>query len=391
MIERLCKIPKSNSFFLFGPRGCGKSTLLKAHFDAFKEMGSSQVLWVDLLESKLHYELSQDPERLLEMWAVNKPEWVVIDEVQKIPALLDSVHKGIEEYKIKCALSGSSARKLKKGAANLLGGRAFALSLSTFSFFEVRKIFDLNKAINFGLLPRFWAEEIADADIVRSLYGYVDVYLKEEVAAEQLVRNLDPFRRFLRVAAQSNALTINFSKIERDAGLGASQAKKHFDILVDTLIGSFLEPYHNSIRKRQEKSSKFYFFDTGVVRALNLLAGESLHESTYEYGNLFETFVVNEFFKLSKALEKKWKFSYLRTQAGVEIDLIIEKPRAKPILIEIKSSKEVKREHLKNLNQVSFDFKGSEKYLLYTGGREFMKNDIRCLPWEKGLEEIFDL
>ncbi len=388
-IKRLTKLSKTNSFFLFGPRGSGKSTLLRSHFNLSAKNKPEKVLWIDLLETKTQYQLAQNPEMLLNIWLAHRPKWVVIDEIQKIPGLLDIAHKMLEEKNVKFALSGSSARKLKRGKANLLGGRAASLYLYPFAFLEIEHIFNLNRALKFGLLPRFWTEKISDQDIVRSLYAYVDVYLKEEVAAEQLVRQLNPFRRFLSTAAQANGHIINFSKIERDAGLGASQARKHFEILSDTLIGFFLPPYHSSIRKRQDQKSKFYFFDTGVVRALCLLAGESLNPSTFEYGNLFETFIINDILKTAHALEKKWRFSYLKTQAGAEIDLIIEKPRGAPYLIEIKSSTMVKKEHLQPLKNLGKAFPAGKKQVWHRGRTSYVIEGIKCIPWHKGLKELF--
>ena len=409
----MCKLSKSNSFFLFGPRGSGKSTLLKSHFGtSFGKPVSKNpdlkktnpwdlkknspdlnkgILWIDLLDTQTEYKLNQKPELLEQMWQAGLPQWVVIDEVQKNPRLLDVVHRMIEEKGVKFALSGSSARKLKRGHANLLGGRAMASYLSPFSYFEVKDRFDLDRSLKFGLLPRFWAEQISDEDIVRSLYAYVDIYLKEEVFAEQLVRKLNPFRRFLSTAAQANGTTVNFSNIERDAGLGTSQAQRHFEILSDTLIGFFLPSYNTSVRKRQIQKSKFYFFDTGVLRALQMLAGESLHPSTFEYGNLFETFIINDVLKMASALEKRWMFSYLKTQAGVEVDLIVERPRKVPVLIEIKSSTDVKKEHLKSLKSLGSEFPESVKYLWYRGKESLVRDEIKCIPWQEGLKELFEL
>ena len=388
MIVRIVRLSESNSFFLFGPRACGKSTLLKSHFR--KLLTDKKALWIDLLSPETGYKLSQKPERMLDMWRVHQPPWIVIDEIQRIPSLLDVAHQMIEEKEVCFALSGSSARKLRRGHANLLGGRATALYLAPFSFIEIEQRFDLSRALKFGLLPRFWTDnKMSDEEIIRSLYAYVDVYLKEEVAAEQLVRHLDPFKRFLESAAQSNGTVINFSKIERDAGLGASQAQKHFDILSDTLIGFFLAPFHTSIRKRQSRKSKFYFFDTGVLRALRMMAGESLHPSTFEYGNLFETFLINEVLKTASALEKRWKFSYLQTQGGVEIDLVIEKPQTAPLLIEIKSAETVKKEHLRALKTLSDEFPDSEKRLWHRGKDSFVTDGIKCMPWYEGIKELF--
>lgn len=385
MIKRICNPSKSQSFFLFGPRGSGKSTLLKSIFQ------KDQVLWLNLLDQKTEFTLSQNPDHLLDLWRKEKPKWVIVDEVQKIPRILDVVHKGIEDHKIKFALTGSSSRKLKHGGANLLAGRAASFSLSPFSSIELKDNFSLEKALKFGLLPKLWNEQLNEKDMSRSLYSYVQTYLKEEIAAEQLVRNLDPFRRLLVCAAQSNSKIINYAKLERDAGITHSQAERHFEVLCDTLIGKYLEPYNQSIRKRQSKKSKFYFFDTGVIRALQNLSEESLLPSTFEYGDLFETFLINEFFKLNEALEKRWHFSYLRTKDDVEIDLIIEPPRGLPILIEIKSNKNIKPTDVTSFIQVSDDFAKSPKYVLSNTVNEFEHKGIRFLHWQSGLKEIFDL
>ncbi len=386
MIQRFIKLSRTHSFFLFGPRGSGKSTLLTEHFK------KAQPMWLDLLDQRTEFELNQNPDVLLDKWAHKKQEWIVIDEVQKIPRLLDVVHRGIEQHKICFALTGSSSRKLLRGGANLLGGRASSFFLSPFSALELGKTFDLNRALAFGLLPRFWStEEYPKVEMVRSLFSYIQTYLKEEVAAEQLVRNLDPFRRLLVCAAQANTKILNFAKLERDAAISHSQAERHFEILNDTLIGRYLPPYDNSVRKRQAKKSKFYFFDTGVIRALTNLAGESLNPGTYEYGELFETFIINEFFKLRDAFEKRWEYSYLRTKDQVEIDLIIEKPRSKPLLIEIKSSKDIKEDHLNPLLRLAKDFPGSEKFILYNGNSSKVTKGIQCLPWQVGLRQIFDI
>ncbi len=386
MIDRLSKISKKQSFFLFGPRGSGKSTLLKQLFE------KENPLWIDLLDQRREFELASDPEFLLELWSSQKPKWIVIDEIQKNPRLLDVVHRSIETHNIHFALTGSSARKLKRDSANLLAGRAASYTLSPFSALELNDAFDLQQALTTGLLPRFWDQEILEADRVRALYAYVQTYLKEEVAAEQLVRNLDPFRRVLISAAQSNTKIINYAAIERDAGVKPSQAERHFEILCDTLIGRHLEPFETSIRKRQSKKSKFYFFDTGIVRALTNLAGESLNSSTFEYGELFETFLINEFFKLSEALEKRWRLSYLRTKGDIEIDLIIEKPRGAPLLIEIKSSKiKPTAEKLISLIRMSKEFNGSTSYLLSNYETPITIEGIRCLHWRSALKEIFEI
>lgn len=382
----MINVPKSQSFFLFGPRGSGKSTWLREQFKA-------DAYWIDLLNHRIEFELSKDPDSLLDRWkADGRKPWIVVDEVQKIPSLLDVVHRGIEEHRIRFALTGSSARKLKRGGANLLGGRAARREMFPFSSLELGKLFDLDRALQVGLLPRLWTDpNLENSDRVDALFAYVQTYLKEEVAAEQLVRNLDPFRRFLIAAAQSNTQIVNQSKIERDAGVPQRQVARHYEILADTLIGFFLEPFHESLRKRQTAKSKFYFFDTGVVRALKDQAGESLNASTYEYGELFETFLMNEFLKLRSALNLHWKFSYLRTKDDVEIDLIIEKPRGKPILVEMKSKTIVTAKDITPLIQLGRDISHSQAYLLSRAPECSEIQGVRCLPWAMGLTEIFAL
>lgn len=383
MITRILKIPKSQSFFLFGPRGSGKSTLLKS---IFNEKG---VTWIDLLHQATELKLSTNPDSLIDQWKAKRTEWIVIDEVQKIPKILDVVHKSIEEYNIKFALTGSSARKLKRGGANLLAGRAVEKKLGPFTASELGDDFDLLKSLKFGMLPAVWTKDFDDEENTDFLYAYVNTYLKEEIAAEQLVRNLEPFRRFLVAAAQSNGKIINHAAIERDCGVSGKQSQRHFEILADTLVGQYLEPFHTSTRKRQTLKSKFYFYDTGIVRTLQNLAGESLRLSTYEYGNLFETFLINEFFKLSAALNKRWKFSYLRTQNDREIDLIIEKPRGKPILIEIKSTEKISFDQISSYIHLSSSIDAETVYVLSNDTEAKELENVRCLHWKEGLEEIF--
>ncbi len=387
MINRLLKISKSQSFFLFGPRGSGKSTWLRNEFI------ETDCFWVDLLNQRSEFELNKDPDQLLDQWrAQGKKKWIIIDEVQKIPKLLDVVHRGIEEYRINFALTGSSSRKLKRGGANLLGGRAASRELYPFSSVELGNDFDLNTSLSLGLLPRLWTEKNLNTnDKVDALFSYVQTYLKEEVAAEQLVRNLDPFRRFLSSAAQCNAQIINQSHIERDSGVPQRQVARHYEILVDTLIGAYLEPFHQSLRKRQTAKSKFYFFDTGVVRTLKNVVSESLSASNYEYGNLFETFLIYEFIKINSALNLHWQFSYLRTKDDVEIDLIIEKPRGKPILVEIKSTSKIKSEDVSSLIKIKKDLHHEQAYLLSQDKIEKDIEGVRCIPWDKGVREIFGL
>lgn len=386
MIQRSLKPLKNHSFFLFGPRGSGKSTWLEQNYS------KKDYLWFNLLEPKTEMELKRDPELILKQWELlrQKPQGIIIDEVQKLPQLLDVAHKGIETYKISFILTGSSARKLKRGSANLLAGRAFEFFLHPFSSQELGTQFDLNTALQYGLLPQIYSEGLSDnLNKERYLYSYISTYLKEELLVEQVIRNLDPFQKFLEVAAQSNGKLVNFSKTGRDAGVEPKQVERYFPILKDTLIGFFLEPFHRSIRKRQIQRSKFYFFDPGVVRTLTNKVSRPLTPGTYEYGNAFEHFLILEFLKLNDAFEKRFRFSYFQTDESNEIDLIIEKPGGDTILVELKSSHFVDIDEVKKLENYKKDFKNCVAYYLSLDTNERVEHHVRCLHWRSGIKEIF--
>jgi len=390
MFKRLFNIPKSHSFFLFGARGTGKSTLIHQSFD--KNFQQGEVLFLDLLDPAIEKQLSLHPERLIEMVNARKvpPKWVIIDEVQKIPKILDVVHKLIFEKKIKFALTGSSARKLKRDSANLLAGRAYSFYFYPLSFLELKDKFILDQYLSYGGLPEIFQLE-TEQDKKRFLLSYVQTYIKEEVIVEQLIRNIDPFRAFLEVAAQSNTEIINYSTIAKEAGINSKSVERYFAILSDTLLGHFLEPYSKSVRARQKQSPKFYFFDCGVTRALNNEINQSLLSQTFSYGKLFEQLIITEFFKLNHYLEKNWKFSYLRTGAGVELDLIIEKGSKKIVLVEIKSTNQSNEDHLRALTSLGQEFPKSEKYLLCNEVHPRKVKDIKIMNWKDGIKEIFDL
>ena len=319
-----------------------------------------------------------------------KPEWIIIDEIQKNPKLLDVAHKLIFETKIKFALTGSSARKLKRDSANLLAGRAFSFYLHPLSFLELKNDFKLDDVLSFGSLPEIFHFE-TEIDKKRYLLSYIQTYIKEEILVEQLVRNIDPFRSFLEVAAQSNTEIINYTNLAREAGTTAKNVERYFSILSDTLLGFFLEPYSKSVRARQKHSPKFYFFDNGVVRAISNEINQKLLPKTFSYGKLFEQFIICEFMRLNDYFEKNWKFSYIRTGAGVEIDLIIEKNRSEIILIEIKSTSSVIDEHLSSLVTLGSDFKNAKKYILCQERHSKKIGGIQITNWMDGIKEIFEI
>ena len=383
MFQRLANISKSQSFFLFGARGVGKSTLLDHFF-----MPTERVLF-DLLDFELSNELASYPNNLLKRLTPHhgKTPWVVIDEVQKVPQLLDLVHKLIKEKSFKFALTGSSARKLKRGSANLLAGRAFVYHLFPLTVSELQDKFSLDDALKYGTLPQIFELE-NDSDRAGFLKAYTETYLKEEIITEQIVRNLPPFRRFLDVAAQMNTEVINYSNIAKDILSDPKTVSVYYDILEDTLLGIRLPAYHTSIRKQQKKASKFYLFDTGVTRALAGQVDYDLIPKSFEYGHLFEGFIVNELYRRLTYMNKQFKLSYLRIQEDMEIDLIIERGKSAPTLVEIKSADKVDERHAKGLLTLGRDFKSSKQVLISNDPHKKQFSQVLALPWKEAIELI---
>lgn len=326
--KRLIHLDKiSGSLFLFGPRMTGKTFLLRRLDPA---------LFIDLLVPETELSFLRSPVIFWEkLQALRKNDLVIVDEVQRVPALLDYVQKGIEEMGLRFILSGSSARKLKRGSANLLGGRALDLRLYPLTKSEIGKTFDIDMALSYGALPRIVTTFLEGKinDVRRQLKAYGTVYIKEEVQAEALTRNISAFQRFLSVAAQMNAQTIEFASVARDSSVPMSTVKEYFSILEDTLLGDFLWPWDRSERKKARP--KFYFFDCGVVRTLqNRLIDPPTPQ---ERGFLFETFFYNELKRLRDYHEKPYELSFWR-EGKHEIDILVMGPRGPLMAFECKTS-----------------------------------------------------
>ena len=387
MFPRRITVSESSSFLLLGPRGSGKSTWLRERF------AGRPTVWVDLLDPETEHRFSLQPGALRErILATPAAEWVVIDEIQKVPALLDVVHGCIEgglpgSRRVRFAMTGSSARRLKRGAVNLLAGRAFVYHLFPLSAREIGTAFDLGQCLRFGTLPATLAFD-ADADRAEFLRAYARTYLREEVWSEHLIRRLDPFRRFLEVAAQCNGEIVNLSNVARDVGVDHKTVGAYFEILEDTLLGFMLEPWHTSVRKRQRQAAKFWWFDPGVARALaGTLTVDPVPRSG-GFGRAFEHLVILESIRAADYARADYRFSYLRTKDDAEIDLIVERPGKALALVEIKSTERVEDRHVRDLKRFLPDFPGAIALCLSRDPLRRRIGDVLALPWQDGLAEL---
>lgn len=385
-LERTINLPKNKSFFLFGPRQTGKSTLLKNRFT------SQDTIYYDLLKTEVYRKLLARPEifRNEVSAALNpkQPIHIIIDEVQKIPQLLDEVHFLIESG-APCffILSGSSPRKLKRYQANMLAGRAWTFQLHSFSYTELKDNFDLFSVLKYGALPGVYL--IADEYEKReTLHSYADTYIKEEIEIEANIRNLSGFLRFLPIAAQQNGELLNYSNIARETEVSSHIVKEYYKILDDTLLGFFLLPYARSIRKKMSKQPKFYFFDPGVVTALTNRLRVDLEENSYEFGRAFEHFVILEIIKLNHYNRLDLALSFYRTERGAEVDCIIETSAGKTLAIEIKSTANPTSIMLKGLYSFKEKVPGAQLILACRVERAQVMKDVKVLPWRETLDYI---
>ena len=382
MLERLLKLPTNQNLFLFGPRNTGKSTLIRATYP--------DALLIDLLDYEEENKFASNPKELKYIIDAlpDSITHVIIDEIQKVPKLLDTVHQLIESSSKYFILTGSSARKIKRGASNMLAGRAFVYYLYPFSSIELKQDFNLNKSLAFGTLPKIYHYSNAE-DCQEFLKAYALTYLKEEIWAEHFINKLDPFRKFLEVSAQMNGKIINLHKISLDVGVDEKTVKAYFTILEDTLIGFFLEGFQHSVRKSLLSKPKFYFFDTGVQRALSRQLSIPVEASTYQYGNIFEHFIILECYKLASYSRKDYKFNYYMTKDGVEIDLVVTREGKDVLFIEIKSSSNVKDYDLKALRMLKIDLPDAEFVCFSNDQRKKIIEDISVYPWQEGLRTYF--
>lgn len=336
MYERIFDIKNrlDEGMFLFGARQVGKSTLLKNRFP--------QAIYIDLLNSDLRRRFKQNAGLFKEMLTKYPAETlVIVDEIQKVPELLDEVHSLMVDYGLHFILSGSSARKIKKSGANQLGGRAIPETLYPLVSAEITD-YDLNKAIQNGTIPRHYAVTNAK----NRIKAYIDLYLKEEIKEEAAVRNVDNFERFMEVAAISDGEIINYENIATDCGISANTVKAYFKILYDSLIGYEIPAYRKVIKRKLTQAPKFYYFDVGVANYL--MRRYKLEPGTPEYGHAFEHLVMQEIIAYLGYKGELDQLSYWHAYSGEEVDAIIGDAK---IAIEIKSADEIQRKHTESLRE----------------------------------------
>ncbi len=358
------------SAFLWGPRRVGKSYWLRHHLDA------RATDFIDLLQSDAFAELASRPALLRERW---DGRLTVIDEVQKVPALLDEVHWLIENRGAQFVLSGSSARKLRRGHANLLAGRAARHELGPLSFLEVEG-FDLEAVMTSGLLPPHYLSTEPERD----LRAYVADYLKEEIAAEGAVRNLPAFAEFLRAAALTNAELLSYANVARDCGVSAKVVQGYFEILEDTLLGARLAPWRRAPKRRLIKTDKFYFFDLGVA---NFLARRRPMSGSAEFGKSFEHYLLMEILNYRRYRAPDLDVTYWRTSTGQEVDFILGDMA---VAIECKASSRIHDGDLHGLRTLAEEHHVGKRLLVsQERATRRLPDGIEILPWRVFLDRLW--
>jgi uncharacterized protein len=364
---------ENESVFLWGARQTGKSTLLKNLFPNAR--------YIDLLKSEDFERFSRRPALLREeLDVVVENEIIIIDEIQKIPQLLDEVHWLIVNRNFRFILSGSSARKLKRSGANLLGGRAISNKLFPLVSAEIPD-FNLIRAVNNGMLPRHYAIENAQ----KRLQAYIGDYLQEEIRAEALIRNLSSFTRFLEVAALTSGEMVNYLNIASDCGVSSPTIKEYFSILEETLIGYMIPAFTEKSKRRIVQAPRFYYFDVGIVNYL--LKRRSLQPGSADFGKAFEHLIIQEIIAYLSYSENDSQLSYWRTSSGYEVDAVIGKAK---VAIEIKSSKEVQPKHTKGLKAFKEDFPEVRLIIVSLDINPRLMNGMEVLPAELFLKKLWN-
>lgn len=365
MYSRLLKPPKSKSFFLFGPRSTGKTTWVKSSFP--------KAIYLDLLEAELYNDLLAHPQRLENFIPKNFQNWVIIDEIQKVPELLNEIHRLIETYKYKFILTGSSARKLRDKGHNLLAGRALSYSFYPLTAIELGEDFNIKHSLRYGCLPCVYTEKTPK----EYLESYVRTYLEEEVKQEGLTRNLSAFSRFLETASFSQGAILNISEVARESAIKRKIVENYFNILEDLLIAYRVPVFTKKAKRRVVAHPKFYFFDVGIYRTLRPMGPLDLPEEAE--GAACETLLFQELNALNSSLDLGYNIYYWRTANSIEVDFILYGTKGIKAF-EIKRGRRISKDMLRGLKAFLNDYPMAKAYFIYGGEKYMREGDIEIIP-----------
>jgi predicted AAA+ superfamily ATPase len=365
MYSRIIQPPKDKSFFLFGPRGTGKTTWVKSCFP--------DALYVDLLAAETYNDLLANPQRLENFIPKGFKNWITVDEIQRVPELLNEVHRLIEKHKYKFILTGSSARKLRKKGHNLLGGRALSYSMYPLTVVELGKDFDLAHSLKYGFLPSVYFEN----DPKAYLESYVKTYLDEEVRHEGLTRNLGAFSRFLEAASFSQGSILSVSAIARECSVERKVVENYFSILEDLLIAYKLPVFTKKAKRRMISHPKFYFFDVGVYRTLRPMGPLDMPEEAE--GISLETLFFQQIKAVNESLRLGYTIYYWRTSNNTEVDFIMYGEKG-ILAFEVKRTGKVSGSALAGLKSFKKDYPMAKAYFVYGGNKYMRDGDIEIMP-----------
>ncbi len=370
MYSRLLVPPAQKSFFLFGPRGTGKTTWVKQNFP--------KALYYDLLDPEIYHDFLANPQNLETYTEKEKFDWVVIDEIQLVPELLNVVHRLIESKHYKFILTGSSARKLRRGGINLLAGRALTYFMHPLTAIELGKDFNLEKMLEFGALPSVFSED----DPQKYLSSYVKTHLYEEVQQEGMTRSLSAFARFLETASFSQGSVLNVSEVAREAMVERKVVENYFTILEDLLVAVQIPVFTKRAKRKMIVHNKFYFIDAGIYRTIRPMG--PFDNPSGVSGGALETIFLQNLRAVNDYLDLRYKLFYYRTTMGVEVDFVLYGEK-EIIAIEIKGSNKIARSDLRGLRAFLSDYPMAKGYLFYGGNHKMYKNGIEIWPVKEAL------
>lgn len=374
-IERILNIKqlvKEKSYFLFGPRATGKSSLIEHSL-------KDQSLIVDLLHSETYRRLMMNPSDIEAMIDADPRPYVVIDEIQRVPELLNEAHRLIEKRQIRFLLTGSSARKLKRQGVNLLAGRARQAELFPLTYHEL-KSFNLQHYLQYGGLPMV----TLSSDPQEDLDAYVHTYLEEEIKSEALVTKLPAFSRFMQLSALTSGTTLNYSSIASDAGVSGATLREYYQILEDTFLGFQVLPWQHSVKRKAVSTARFYYFDVGVKNRLAQI--DKIPPLTGLFGQAFEHFIAMELRAYLSYSRKRLPLTFWRTTEGHEVDFVI----GDDVAIEVKSTNKVSAKHLKGLSLLQQEKKIKHYFLVSQDPIAQKKDGINIWPWQKFIDALWE-